>query len=304
MLAACRRCAARAQPAAPGRRGRPPRAFCCWHRARTFSATQAQWLGWERKRGKLQLLVARLATGEPGPFFDLGELSCTAPHTRYVLTLEQRHANCPPAACARWWSVAEHPHNRPVLDAGGRRVLRALRHPAAAPDPARCPPRVCRRPGSGWFAGQSGIDPYSAMSSDAYQDLFGEGSFTGKGLLHVATLHAVLGRAPAHGTHPQPRPARRRAGALRRGERRHPARSREPEHSDADAARQHRWMRGDWQLLPFLWAVPALAPGRHQPLEAGGQPAPLAGAAGGAGADRPGAGRPGPEPAGGPGCSR
>lgn len=227
-----------------------PARFLLLHRARTFSATQAQWLGWERKRGKLQLLVARLATGEPGPFFDLGELSCTAPHTRYVLTLDS-DTQLPPGRLRALVGVAEHPHNRPVLDAGGRRVLRGygILQPHLIPP---LPTEGVQTPWQWLFAGQSGIDPYSAMSSDAYQDLFGEGSFTGKGLLHVATLHAVLGeRLPTERilSHDLLEGALVRCAVVSDVT----LLEAEPEHSDADAARQHRWMRGDWQLLPFLW---------------------------------------------------
>ncbi|WP_245644848.1 GH36-type glycosyl hydrolase domain-containing protein [Hydrogenophaga flava] len=227
-----------------------PARFLLLHRARTFSATQAQWLGWERKRGKLQQLVARLATGEPGPFFDLGELSCTAPHTRYVLTLDS-DTQLPPGRLRALVGVAEHPQNRPVLDAGGRRVLRGygILQPHLIPP---LPTEGVQTPWQWLFAGQSGIDPYSAMSSDAYQDLFGEGSFTGKGLLHVATLHAVLGeRLPTERilSHDLLEGALVRCAVVSDVT----LLEAEPEHSDADAARQHRWMRGDWQLLPFLW---------------------------------------------------
>lgn len=227
-----------------------PARFLLLHRARTFSATQGQWLGWERKRGKLQQLVARLATAEPGPFFDLGELSRTAAHTRYVLTLDS-DTQLPPGRLRALVGVAEHPQNRPVVDAGGRRVLRGygILQPHLIPP---LPTEGVQTPWQWLFAGQSGIDPYSVMSSDAYQDLFGEGSFTGKGLLHVATLHTVLGeRLPTERilSHDLLEGAMVRCAVVSDVT----LIEAEPEHSDADAARQHRWMRGDWQLLPFLW---------------------------------------------------
>jgi cyclic beta-1,2-glucan synthetase len=82
--------------------GQPPR-FLLLHRGRSSSATQQRWLGWERKRGKLEQLVAALATGIPGPFFDLGELSRMAPNTRYIFTLASVRS-CRPDACVRWWA--------------------------------------------------------------------------------------------------------------------------------------------------------------------------------------------------------
>lgn len=236
----------RQHPNAPGE----PLRFVLLHRARTFSTTQAQWLGWERKRGKLQQLVDALATGMPGPFFDLAELSRTAPHTRYLLTLDS-DTQLPPGRLRTLVGVAEHPQNRPVLDASGRRVQRGygILQPRLSPP---LPTAGVQTPWQWLFAGQRGIDPYSAMSSDAYQDLFDEGSFTGKGLLHVATLHAVLSdRLPTDQvlSHDLLEGALVRCAAVSDVT----LIEADPEHSDADAARQHRWMRGDWQLLPFLW---------------------------------------------------
>jgi cyclic beta-1,2-glucan synthetase len=101
------------------------------------------------------------------------------------------------------------------------------------------------------FDGQRGIDPYSAMSSDVYQDLFGEGSFTGKGLLHVATLHAVLGqRLPTEQvlSHDLIEGSLARCAVVSDVTLIEP----DPHHADAAASRLHRWTRGDWQLLPFL----------------------------------------------------
>lgn len=235
----------RQHPTAPGA---PPR-FLLLHRARTYSVTQAQWLGWERKRGKLQQLVALLAAGGPGPFLDLGELSRTAPHTRYVLTLDS-DTQLPPGRLRALVGVAEHPQNRPQLDAAGRRLQRG--YGILQPHLAQPMPAGVRTPWQWLFAGHRGLDPYGAMSSDAYQDLFGEGSFTGKGLLHVPTVHAVLGdRLPTETilSHDLLEGALVRCAVVSDVT----LIEADPSHSDADAARQHRWMRGDWQLLPFLW---------------------------------------------------
>jgi cyclic beta-1,2-glucan synthetase len=238
--------------------GQPAR-FLLLHRGRAPSATQGRWLGWERKRGKLEQLVAALATGTPGPFFDLGELSRMAPHTRYIFTLDS-DTQLPPGRLRTLVGVAEHPHNQPVLDASGRRVLRGygILQPRVVPPLAGAGSRTVWQ----WlFDGQRGIDPYSAMSSDVYQDLFGEGSFTGKGLLHVATLHAVLAdRLPVEQvlSHDLLEGALVRCALVTDVILIEP----DPGHADAAAARGHRWARGDWQLLPFLLR------NRHWPLSA------------------------------------
>lgn len=232
----------------PVAEGAPPR-FLLLHRNRTLSTTQRRWIGWERKRGKLEQLVAALVNDGPGPFLALGELSRMASGTRYLLTLDS-DTQLPPGRLRALVGVAEHPDNQPRLDATGRRVVQGY----GILQPRVVPP-LPENPGtSAWqwiTAGQRGLDPYSAMSSDVYQDVFGEGSFTGKGLLHVATMHAVLG-----GRLPEDRVLSHDLleGAL--------ARcavvsditliESDPEHADVAASRLHRWTRGDWQLLPFL----------------------------------------------------
>ena len=232
-------------PEAPSQ---PPR-FLLLHRARVPSATQQCWLGWERKRGKLEQLVGALATGEPDPFFDLGELSRIAPHTRYLLTLDS-DTLLPPGRLRALVGVAEHPQNQPELSPSGRQVVRGY----GILQPRVVPPLAGDVPRTAWqwlFDGQRGIDAYSAMSSDVYQDLFNEGSFTGKGLLHVATLHSVLGdRLPTDQvlSHDLLEGSLVRCAVVSDVTLIEP----DPHHADAAASRLHRWTRGDWQLLPFL----------------------------------------------------
>ena len=103
----------------------------------------------------------------------------------------------------------------------------------------------------GLFAGQCGIDPYSAATSEVYQDVFGEGTFTGKGLLHVQAMHAVLsGRLPEGRvlSHDLMEGSLARCAAVTDITLIEDA----PFHADVAASRVHRWTRGDWQLLPFL----------------------------------------------------
>ena len=233
---------------APAVAGEAPR-FLLLHRARTYSDTQRQWIGWERKRGKLEQLVAALASHTQGPFLDLGALSCMAPDTRYILTLDS-DTQLPPGRLRTLVGVAEHPENQPRLDPTGRRVVQGygiLQPRVVAPLRAY----AAQTPWQWLMAGQQGMDPYSAATSDVYQDLFGEGSFTGKGLLHVATLHAVLGaQLPTDQvlSHDLLEGALVRCGVVSDVN----VIESEPEHVDVAASRLHRWARGDWQLLPFL----------------------------------------------------
>jgi cyclic beta-1,2-glucan synthetase len=239
----------------PGLPGAAPR-FVLLHRARRFSPSEQAWIGWERKRGKLEQLVAALAQGGPGPFVDLGELSRLAEATRYVVTLDS-DTQLPPGSLRALVGVAAHPLNRPRLDLGRRRVdagYGILQPRILTPLPARQE----LTPFHALFAGPCGLDPYSAASSEVYQDLFGEGSFSGKGLLDVQAVHAVLsGRLPEGLvlSHDLFEGSLARCAAVTDIGLVEAA----PFHADVAASRVHRWTRGDWQLLPLL-----LSPWRYR----------------------------------------
>jgi cyclic beta-1,2-glucan synthetase len=223
--------------------------FVVLHRPRSYSGTEQCWMGWERKRGKLEQLVAQLADGSGAAFLDLGEASRCASNVTYLLTLDA-DTELPPGRLRELVGVAAHPHNQPQLDASGQRVVSGygiLQPRVATPLPSR---RQVTR--FHWlFAGQCGMDPYSAASSEVYQDLFAQGSFSGKGLLHVQALHTVLGGHLPVGqvlSHDLLEGAMARCAAISDIS----VIEASPFHADVAASRIHRWTRGDWQLLPFL----------------------------------------------------
>ncbi len=229
--------------------------FIVLHRERLFCNTEQKWLGWERKRGKLEQLIHLLATAaendaSAGPFINLGETSRVEVGTRYVVTLDG-DTRLPPGRLRELVGVAAHPHNQPQVDTATRSVTRGyaiLQPRVVTPLPAPKDFTLYH-----WlFAGQCGIDPYSAASSEVYQDVFGEGTFTGKGLLHVKALHAVLSkRLPEDRvlSHDLLEGALTRCAAVTDVAVIEEA----PFHADVAASRVHRWTRGDWQLLPFLF---------------------------------------------------
>jgi len=233
-----------------------PLRFLLLHRERRWCDSEQCWMGWERKRGKLEALVSWLAEQQNSPFLDLGAVSTPAPAIRSVVTLDS-DTDMPPGRLRELVAVASHPLNLPEIDAVTRRVVQGygiLQPRVTAPLPA---------PGSitpfYWlFSGQWGVDPYSVPSSEIYEDLFAEGSFTGKGLLDVKACHAMLShRLPdshvlSHDL---------LEGALARCAMVSDITLVEdpPAHPDVAASRLHRWTRGDWQLLPFV-ARPAAWP--------------------------------------------
>ena len=233
--------------------------FLLLHRPRSWCKTQRRWLGWERKRGKLEQLLRLLGTGSMDGFNALAPGLRLADGIRYVVTLDS-DTGLPPSALRDLVSVAAHPLNAPIIDPVSRRVVSGYgilqpRVVTPLPDPAQDTPyhRL--------MAGQCGIDPYNSGVSDVYQDLFGTGSFSGKGLLHVGAVHAVLdGRLPAETvlSHDLLEGNIARCGfvsdvALVEDY---------PHHAGVAASRNHRWTRGDWQLLPLM------ARARHYGIDA------------------------------------
>ncbi len=234
----------------PGIEGQARPRFLILHRPREFSETEQRWIGWERKRGKLELLMKVLTGGLQHEFFDLGEASNIAPDTRYVVTLDA-DTQLPPGRLREMVAVAAHPYNQPIIDRQSRTLVGGyaiLQPRLVTPLPARNEVTLFH-----WlFSGQCGIDPYSAASSEVYQDLFGEGTFTGKGLLNVHAVHTLLaGRLPEGRvlSHDLLEGSLARCAAISDLALIEEA----PFHADVAASRVHRWTRGDWQLLPFMF---------------------------------------------------
>ncbi|SFC25107.1 cyclic beta-1,2-glucan synthetase [Polaromonas sp. OV174] len=223
--------------------------FLLLHRPRTWSATEGRWIGWERKRGKLEMLLRQLAESSASVFAPQGPGMHLATDIRYVLTLDS-DTGLPAGSLRELVSIAAHPLNTPHIDFDRRRVTAGygiLQPRVVTPLSAHHE----RSPYHAMFAGQCGLDPYSSGVSDLYQDLFGMGNFTGKGLLHVAAVHAVLDRRIPEGailSHDLLEGSIARCGYV--GD--VVLLEDHPHHAGVAASRVHRWTRGDWQLLPLM----------------------------------------------------
>lgn len=225
--------------------------FLLLHRPRSWSGTEECWMGWERKRGKLEMLLRLLATGDASGFVPLAPGQQLAPgRTPYVLTLDS-DTGLPPGALRELVSIAAHPLNAPEIDVQSRRMVAGfgiLQPRIVTPFPMRS-----ERSFFHWmFAGQCGLDPYGSGASDIYQDVFGSGSFTGKGLLNVRAVHAALDRRLPDGavlSHDLLEGTVARCAMVSDVV----LIEDHPHHSGVAASRVHRWVRGDWQLLPLLW---------------------------------------------------
>ncbi len=224
--------------------------FVLLHRRRVWSDGQKQWMGWERKRGKLHELN-RLLRGAPDTTFVEvgGGSSGIPPDVKYVVTLDA-DTRLPRDTVRRLVGKMAHPLNRPRFDAATGQVVEGY----AVLQPRVAPSLPTGREGSLFqrvFSSAGGIDPYAAAASDVYQDLFGLGSYAGKGIYDIDAFEAALaGRVP-EGTllsHDLFEGTFARAGLVSDVE----VVEEFPSRYDVAAARQHRWSRGDWQLLPWI----------------------------------------------------
>ncbi len=222
--------------------------FHLFHRARRWNPSEGKWMGWERKRGKLEEFN-RLLRGAT----DTSYVVQTAPATllgeiRYVITLDS-DTQLPRNAARRLVGTALHPLNRPEYDPKLGRVTRghAIFQPrisvAHGDEPRTRFARI--------FSGHIGIDPYSTAVSDVYQDLVGEGSFTGKGLYVVDEFELALrDRVPENHllSHDLFEGAHARSALVSDIE----LFDDYPDDFGTWLKRQHRWIRGDWQIVDWL----------------------------------------------------
>jgi cyclic beta-1,2-glucan synthetase len=225
--------------------------FFLFHRKRVWNECDGKWMGWERKRGKLHELNQLLRGSTSTTFVPIG--GCPPVNlagVRYVITLDA-DTRLPRGAAARLVGTMAHPLNRPRFNDREGRVVEgyAIVQPRITPSlPINHPSSLSQRV----FSGRGGIDPYSSAVSDVYQDLFQEGSYTGKGIYDIDAFEAALaGKVPANAllSHDLFEGIFARVALATDIE----LFEEFPSRYEAVAARQHRWARGDWQLLPWLF---------------------------------------------------
>ena len=225
--------------------------FFLLHRRRVWDETQQSWMGWERKRGKLHELNRLLRGATDTTFVSIDDRSPGIPAAiRYIITLDA-DTRLPRGGAKRLIGKMAHPLNRPVLDPDARWVMDGH----AVLQPRVSPSMPIGHEGSFYqrvFSNASGLDPYAFAVSDVYQDLFGEGSYSGKGIYDIDFFETALhARIPPDRvlSHDLLEGIFARAGLVSDIE----VVEEFPSRYDVAAARQHRWTRGDWQLLPWMF---------------------------------------------------
>jgi cyclic beta-1,2-glucan synthetase len=223
--------------------------FYLLHRHRIFNARQGVWMGWERKRGKL-LDLNKFILGAFDSFpVKVGNMNVLR-SVRYVITLDS-DTQLPRGTAHAMVGAMAHPLNRAVIDPHSRIVTEG--YGILQPRVGVSVRSASRSRLAAIYSGQTGFDIYTRAVSDAYQDLYGEGIFTGKGIYEVETLHAVLDRRfPRNSllSHDLIEGAYARAGLATDIE----VIDDYPSHYSAYRRRQHRWVRGDWQVAQWLFS--------------------------------------------------
>jgi cyclic beta-1,2-glucan synthetase len=230
-------------------RGQRGGSFLLLHRHRVFNARQGVWMGWERKRGKLlDFTKLLLKTYDSFPV-KAGPLDVLN-RVRYVITLDS-DTQLPHGTAAKMIGTMAHPLNQAIVDPHLRIV--AAGYGILQPRVGVSVASAARSHLSSLYSGETGFDIYTRAVSDVYQDLFGEGIFTGKGIYEVSIFHQVLDRRfPRNAllSHDLIEGSYLRAGLVTDIE----VIDDYPSHYSAHSRRKHRWMRGDWQITQWLFS--------------------------------------------------
>ena len=225
--------------------------FLLFHRARLWSPEQRKWIGRERKRGKIEELNAFLCGGEP-EILQVGQLPTPV---RYVITLDA-DTQLPPGTARRLVETIAHPLNRVEIDPHTR--TRRQGYAIIQPRVSIALPGATATRFTRVFADSSGTDPYCHAVSDAQQDLFAEAMFHGKAIYEVRAFCTVLnGRFPPETllSHDLIEGAYAGVGLASDIE----LFENLPLDYSSFSRREHRWIRGDWQIA--RWMLPRVPAG-------------------------------------------
>jgi cellobiose phosphorylase len=234
--------------------------FYLLHRPRRWNAADDVWMGWERKRGKL-VEFNEFVRGSAGDAFEVAEGDLPwLRGVRFVITLDADTV-LPRSGAAALIGTIAHPLNRAEYDPVLGRVVRGygILQPRVSVSLAS----ASESRFAAIYAGHPGLDPYTTAVSDVYQDLFGEGTFTGKGIYDVDVFRrATDGRFPDNTllSHDLLEGTFVRAGLVTDVE----VFDDYPTRYLTSTRRTHRWIRGDWQLLRWLTSRVPAAPGSNR----------------------------------------
>jgi len=245
--------------------------FFLFHRPRLWNARDKVWMGYERKRGKLADLNALLRQDPNVHFAEdqaahykfsliVGNLNSLTP-VKYVITLDT-DTHLPRESAREFIGAMAHPLNRPRYDANNNKLVGG--YSILQPRMAASLAGANRSTYAQLFSSEPGIDPYTRSVSDVYQDVFGEGSFIGKGIYDIdAFEHNIKGRLPENRilSHDLLEGCYARSGLISDVH----LFEEYPSQYSADVKRRKRWIRGDWQIASWMLPRVPTPDGKHTP---------------------------------------
>jgi len=232
--------------------------FHLFHRRRQWNTSENKWMGWERKRGKLEEFNRLLRGARDTSFLVRTADDALLKSIRYVITLDS-DTQLPRDVARKLVGAAIHPLNQPGIDPATNRVVYG--YGILQPRVSISLASASRSKFVQIFSGYTGIDPYTTAVSDVYQDFFGDGNFTGKGLYDVDAFQRTLdNRVPPNTllSHDLFESLFARAALTTDIE----LLDDYPASYEAYAKRSHRWTRGDWQIM--RWLFPTVPDGERR----------------------------------------
>lgn len=226
----------------------PDKPFFLFHRPRRWNATEGLWMGYERKRGALEDLNVLLHEGSKEGFSLIIGDEAILSGIRYAITLDE-DTKMPHGSARLLIETLDHPLNRPRYDELSHCIIEG--YSILQPRLNISLPEANRSRFVKIFAGEPGLDPYTREVSDVYQDLFGEGSFAGKGIYDIdAFSRSLKGHLPENTilSHDLLEGCYARAALVSDVQ----FYENYPYRYTADVSRRHRWIRGDWQIARWL----------------------------------------------------
>ena len=235
--------------------------FLLFFRPRLWNEKEKVWMGYERKRGKLEALNNLILGKRNGDFnLIIGDKEIYQ-HIKYVITLDA-DTQLPREAAWKMIATMAHPLNKPEYSEKKKRITEG--YTILQPRVSNSLPEENSSLYAQIHGNEPGTDPYTKATSDVYQDLFAEGSFIGKGIFDVSTFHKVLdNNFPENRilSHDLLEGSYVRSGLITNVQ----LYEAYPQDYITDMQRRHRWVRGDWQIAS--WVSPII-PGADKRMRA------------------------------------
>lgn len=221
--------------------------FFFFSRYRQFNEKENKWLGYERKRGKIMEFLSLLKGDKNTSYNIISAFHEDFSKAKYIITLDA-DTKLPRDSAKKLIGAMAHPLNNPYLDKDGR-IIRGygIMQPRISVSNLSANKTLFSR----IFSGETGIDLYTTAVSDTYEDLFKEGIFTGKGIFHIDVFYNSLKNEIPENTvlsHDLLEGSFARCALVTDIE----FIDGYPAYYISSSKRSHRWVRGDWQLIPFL----------------------------------------------------